>query len=221
MEWMTVHQEENSPAVGMDTRARLQVEGAGSLAEGELLELLWGRPPGGHARTPPLWRLGGRRLEELRGYGLEEEEAVRLACALELGSRALRAPVPALVRLTHPSDVAAVVSPRMAGLPREMVVALVLDSRKRLLAHVPVAEGWTEGVAVDPREVFRAAVVERGAGVILVHNHPSGDPTPSLEDRTLTRRLCRAGDVLGIRLLDHVVVARGGYVSLAAEGVCT
>ena len=215
---------------GPSVAERARVEGVATLTDEDLVTLLWmGELEEEQARvrarrllgSTPLWRLAARRLPELcQGRAVGPLQAQRLLVAMELGLRAARTPVPQGVRMGSPSDVSAVCSPRLAALVREQVLALLLDRRQRLLGVTSVSEGWTEGCVVDPREVYRPALAERASGVILVHNHPSGDPTPSASDRDLTERLRRAGDVVGVKLVDHVVVARGGFASLADEGLC-
>jgi DNA repair protein RadC len=96
-------------------------------------------------------------------------------------------------------------------------LALLLDGRNRLRAETWVSEGTLTTALVHPREVFAPAIRDRAAALILVHNHPSGDPSPSSEDVALTERLRQVGEVVGIRVLDHVVVGHGRWVSLAAE----
>lgn len=103
---------------------------------------------------------------------------------------------------------------------REHFLVLLLDGRNRLLGINEVAVGTLTSALVHPRELFKAAILANAANVICVHNHPSGDPEPSQEDRALTKRLSEAGELLGIRLLDHVVVAASGFRSLAEAGLC-
>ena len=101
---------------------------------------------------------------------------------------------------------------------REQFFVLLLDGRHRLKGRVRISLGTLNASLVHPREVFRQAIRESAAALILVHNHPSGDPAPSREDREVTRRLVEAGRVIGIRVIDHVVVAESGYYSFQAEG---
>jgi DNA repair protein RadC len=96
---------------------------------------------------------------------------------------------------------------------------LLLNGRHRLLRQEMISQGTLTASLVHPREVFRPALKEAAAALILVHNHPSGDPTPSPEDRQVTERLARAGEILGVRVLDHVVVAERGYCSLREQGL--
>lgn len=205
-----------APEVPLADRARIM--GPGTLTDAELVSLMCGRPV---ANVPELRRVKEMRVPELaRRLGISEVRALRVLVGLEAGRRAQQVPLAPRVRLLSPSDVAGVMGPQLSGLAREHVVALLVDRRQRLISQVTVSEGWAEGAPVDPREVFRPALAETASGLILVHNHPSGDPTPSQSDRDLTRRLRDAGQVLGCRLLDHVVVASGGHSSLAQEGLC-
>ena len=112
------------------------------------------------------------------------------------------------------AEVFRVMEPQLAGLERERFLVLLLDGKHRLRRIEAVSEGTLTTSLVHPREVFKAAIRETAAAIIAVHNHPSGDPEPSPEDLEVTRRLRRAGRLLGIPLLDHVVVGKGRYVSL-------
>jgi len=107
--------------------------------------------------------------------------------------------------------------PRLRGLQQEEFHALVLNTRHRVVREVAVTRGILDASLIHPREVFRIAVVEGAAGVVLVHNHPSGDPTPSSEDRAVTRQLVEAGRALGIPVLDHVVIGDGTFRSVVAD----
>jgi DNA repair protein RadC len=100
-------------------------------------------------------------------------------------------------------------------LDREQFVTVILDGRNQVVGFNVVSTGTLTSSLVHPREVFKAAILANAAAIILVHNHPSGDPDPSDEDKALTRRLKEAGDLIGIRVLDHVVIGDGRYVSLA------
>jgi DNA repair protein RadC len=112
--------------------------------------------------------------------------------------------------------------PRLANLRREELHVLCLSTSSHLLRHARVAEGSATECHVDPREVFAPAIACRAAAVVLVHNHPSGDPQPSASDLALTRQLAEAGRTLCIRLVDHVVLADGGgFVSIASHALPT
>ena len=101
---------------------------------------------------------------------------------------------------------------------REEFIVLLLDAKNKLLGFHVVSVGSLTSSVVHPREVFKVAILGNAAAVILLHNHPSGDPTPSNEDLSITTRLCQIGEVLGIRVLDHVVIGDGRYVSFVDDG---
>jgi len=124
---------------------------------------------------------------------------------------------PTATKICEPRVVAELCKP-MTRLRQETFRVLALDSKNHLLRKVTVARGTLNATLVHPRDVFYPAIKANAAAIILVHNHPSGDPTPSEEDRRLTGRICQAGKILGIEVLDHIVVAKGGYVSLREHG---
>ena len=121
--------------------------------------------------------------------------------------------------LRAPGDVVGLLRAFMRDDPRERFVAVYLDSRHRPMAVHEVSIGTCDSAPVHPREVYCPAVALACAAVVVAHNHPSGDPTPSPEDRLVTERLRRAGEVLGIELLDHVVLGEGRYYSFAEEAI--
>lgn len=123
-------------------------------------------------------------------------------------------------QVTRPQDLAAVVTPLLAGRDRELCVLASLDTKHRLLAVTTVSVGTADHTFMAPREIFRDALTAGASAIAVAHNHPSGDPTPSADDRQVTRRLARAGTTLGIELLDHLVVGgASAWTSLAREGV--
>jgi DNA repair protein RadC len=154
-------------------------------------------------------------LERIAGVGVAT--AARLAAALELGRRAAGAAGESGDHIRGPADVFARMGPRLRAAPQEEFHALLLNSRHRVVRELLLTRGILDTALIHPREVFRPAVGEGAAGIILVHNHPSGDPTPSAEDRAVTRQLVEAGRVLGIPILDHVVIGSSSYASLGDE----
>jgi DNA repair protein RadC len=164
-----------------------------------------------------LQRLGAMSSGELERC-LGRAAAGRVAAALELGLRAATRPLRRGQRLRGPADVHGLYGVRLRHLAQEEFHVLLLDARHRLLRASLVTRGTADTSLVHAREVFRDAVREGASAVILVHNHPSGDPRPSPEDRTVTQQLSRAGSVVGIPVLDHVIVGDGRYVSMAEEG---
>jgi DNA repair protein RadC len=165
-----------------------------------------------------LWRLSGDELVGLDGMG--PAKAARLLAAVEMGRRVGTRPSEARQSVSTPEDVVALCNPRMRGLDREHFWTLALNTKNRLLRVIEVSVGSLNASIVHPRELFRDAVRLSAASVIVVHNHPSGDPTPSGADIQLTRRIVKAGDVLGIEVLDHVVIGDGGeHASLRDLGL--
>lgn len=156
-----------------------------------------------------------RAPAELRTlHGLPPRQAERLAAAFALGRAVERAGSRRPGPLSRPAEVHRVLAPEVRGLEKETFHALLLDTRHRLLERVRVSEGTLTTSLVHPREVFGPALRRAAAAVVVAHNHPSGDPEPSAEDRAVTRRLLDAGRLLGVPLLDHVVVGAEGWVSL-------
>lgn len=121
--------------------------------------------------------------------------------------------------LVSPETAAAVLAPRFVGADRERCVAALVDTKHRLLSVVTVSVGSIDHTFMSPREVFRDALVGNAAAVVLAHNHPSGDPEPSRDDQRVTERLVRAGELIGVEVLDHLVIAGERWVSLARRGL--
>ena len=162
-----------------------------------------------------LRRLASLDVSELEGLsGVGRATSARIAAALELGRRVATEHDGDDDLVRGPADVFRRMGPRLRDLPQEEFHALLLNTRHRVVREVLVTKGILDASLIHPREVFRAAVAEGAAGLILVHNHPSGDPMPSAEDRAVTRQLVEAGRLLGIPVLDHVVVGRGRWRSV-------
>jgi DNA repair protein RadC len=165
-----------------------------------------------------LWRMGAEDLVRVNGVG--PAGAARLLACLELARRASAWSASERPVVSTPEDVVRLCGTQLRGLDREHFWALALSTKNRLLRVVEVSVGSLNASIVHPRELFKEAVRISAASVVVVHNHPSGDPTPSGADLQLTRRLAKAGEVLGIELLDHVVIGDGGaHVSLREMGV--
>jgi DNA repair protein RadC len=200
-------------------RERAAAFGVDQLETAELVHLLLGAKPRASEADllllPPLAelsRLSAREIE--RELGLDRRGAARLAAAFALGRRVTQTARVPRESLRSAARVFHLLEADLRGLERETFQLLVLDGKHCLRRREIVSVGTLTASLVHPREVFRAAVREGGAAIVAVHNHPSGDPEPSLEDLEVTRRLLRAGELLGIPLLDHVVIGDGRYVSL-------
>ncbi|MEY3020215.1 MAG: hypothetical protein RLZZ272_1199 [Actinomycetota bacterium] len=129
------------------------------------------------------------------------------------------APLASRPSVEDPEAALDVLRPSFAGADRERCVVLLLDTKHRLLEAITVSIGSIDHTFMSPREVFRDALLGNAAAVVLSHNHPSGDPEPSRDDERVTARLVRAGRLVGVEVLDHLIVAGGDWVSLARRGL--
>jgi DNA repair protein RadC len=167
-----------------------------------------------------LRRLASRPVAELTGHiGVGRVRAVVIHAALELGRRMAAESRDESVPIKSPRDVVAIFAPRLEDLPVEEFHIAVLDAQHRLERDITITRGILNSSLVHPREVFREAIAERAAAIILVHNHPSGDPAPSLDDKSITEQLVAAGRLLDIPVHDHVIIGRGRYTSFAEAGL--
>jgi len=161
-------------------------------------------------------------VEELCAIdGIGPAKAAQLKAAVELGRRSLSSPLSTGTRISSSADLFRHFYPILRDRKRELFKVILLDAKNIIIKEATVSEGTLTLSLVHPREVFALAIRESAAGIIFLHNHPSGDPTPSPEDRRLTDRLVTAGKLLGISVLDHVIVGDGRYVSFADEGWLT
>jgi DNA repair protein RadC len=214
---------------GDGPRERLGALGAESLSDAELVALLLRTGGGGRdvlslaasvlRESGGLGSMATLEVAELsRMPGIGPAKSAALVAALEIGrrvaSRRLRAGDP----VRGPADVFRHFHARVRQARHERFFVLLLDGRHRLLREVVISQGTLTASLVHPREVFRPALREAAAALVLVHNHPSGDPTPSTEDREITMRLFEAGTLIGVPVLDHVVVAERGWSSLCELG---
>jgi DNA repair protein RadC len=145
--------------------------------------------------------------------GLGPARAARLLAAIELGRRALQHAGDARPRFGLPAEVAAWLLPQFGTRPAEQFGVVLLDTKNRLLKASVVSTGVLDASVVLPRDVFREAAVSGAASIVLFHNHPSGDPTPSADDMAITGRMVAAGQVMGIAVIDHLVLGDGRYFS--------
>ena len=210
-------------------RERLLQLGPRALSDAELLALTLrtgarGLPVDVVARRV-VARFGGiaglarEEVQTLNGVaGLGPAKSASLMAACEIGRRLATRRLEVGARIHGPEDVHRHFFARLRDYEAERFHALLVDGRHRVMGDVLVSQGTLTASLVHPREVFRAAIRRAAAALVLVHNHPSGDPAPSAEDRQVTDRLVKAGELLGIRVLDHVVVADRGYHSFSESG---
>jgi DNA repair protein RadC len=210
-------------------RERLDTLGPAALSDAELIALLLRTGDRGADALSVandllelqggLQGLSSAASSELRrSAGIGPAKSASVRAALEIGRRLAGRRLSAGSVIRSPSDVYRHFHPSLRDARQERFVVVLLDARQRVLRSEVVSQGTLTASLVHPREVFRPALRDAAAALVLVHNHPSGDPTPSAEDREVTSRLARAGEILGIRVVDHVVVAERGFCSLREEG---
>jgi DNA repair protein RadC len=210
-------------------REKLERLGAGALGDNELLAIVLGQG----SRESSALDIANRVLEasggvhgltrvsreELRRIGgVGRARASQMLSAVELGRRTLLTPAARRPQFTTARDMAAHLIPQYGSRPVEQFGVVLLDTKLRFLKVSLLTVGTLDSSVVHPREVFREAAAAGAAAVVVFHNHPSGDPRPSAEDCALTRRLQAAGEIMGIELLDHLILADAQYCSFKESG---
>jgi DNA repair protein RadC len=227
------------PAVGLirelpaseRPRERLLKQGSDALSEAELVAVLLSTGRKGVSavqmatellqETAGLAGLIALTPQMLRRKGLGPAKAATLLAALEIAGRLAREQLRERKLLTRPAEVAHYLALRYWARDQEVVGALFLDVRRRLLSEKELFRGTLDRAVVEPREVLKEGLLRGASGVILFHTHPSGDPTPSPEDLAFTQRMKDAGEIVGVRLLDHFILGSAGqWVSLRQRGAC-
>ena len=214
----------------MRPRERMLAEGEHSLSDTELLAIIIGNGTSNlsaldlarHilAQHGSLRHIKEASLEELMQHpGIGPAKAVNIKAAMEIGRR-ISLDVRNKMSIKSPEDVKNMVMEDMRYLDREYFRVMYLDRKGGLLSMEDVSIGGLHSALVHPREVFKPAIKKSAASIILVHNHPSGDPTPSRDDAEITRRLVEAGKIMGIEILDHIILGDNGiYVSMKERGL--
>jgi DNA repair protein RadC len=212
-------------------RERLQRFGVEALSAQEILALIMGRGIAGESVMVTAQRLlsqfgslkgiANASLEELaqiKGIGIAK--ASQIKAAFELTSRLESFPESeSKLPLKTPEDVVGLVQSKLRGKKKEYFLALLLDTRNQLIKIAEISVGSLDSSIVHPREVFKEVVSASAASVIFIHNHPSGDTTASEDDIKLTKRLTEAGEIMGVDVLDHIIIAGKSYLSLKREGM--
>ena len=162
--------------------------------------------------------LGKKNYETLLTAGLTKGEAQRLIAAIEIGKRIAASDTEVRNHITSPGDAAKFLMPRLRHGTHEEFLTILLNTKNRVIKTERIAEGSLTSAVVHPREVFASAIINHAAAILVSHNHPSGDPYPSSEDRHLTTSLEEAGKTLGIPLMDHIVIGDGRYYSFREHG---
>jgi len=211
-------------------RERLLHHGARALSTTELISLLIGHGTAGRSaadiarnvleRFPSLTDLAARDVSELQSInGMGAAKAATVCAALELAQRIQAEPFTTRPVITSPAILARLMTPRLRHQRTESFHVLLMNTANQVLRDVTVSEGSLNSVLIHPREVFRLAIAENAAAVILVHNHPSGNTEPSKEDLSITRQLVDAGRIVDIRVLDHVIIGGDEFTSLAERNL--
>jgi DNA repair protein RadC len=213
-------------------RERLLKLGPEALSAQEILAIILGRGIKGESvmvtsqkllsKFGNLKGIANASMEELTQIsGIGPAKAAQIKAAVELSKRlessADESKKPAL---KSPEDVVNIVRGQLKGKKKEHFLVLCLDTRNHLINCKSVSMGSLDTSVVHPREAFKEAISSSAASVIFVHNHPSGDPEPSEEDIELTKRLAKAGEIVGIEVLDHIIVCDKSYLSLKARNLC-
>ncbi len=213
-------------------REKLLSRGSATLSDTELLALILRSGHAGNGSSAlDLSRQLLNRFGSLRAMvsatatelceepGIGPAKAAEILALGELARRFAATPLAPGTRFTSSQQVFAHFHERLRDLKKEVFLTLMLDSKNRVLRELQISEGSLNASIVHPREVFQPVIRESAAAVLFVHNHPSGDPEPSREDLELTTRLRDAGALMGVRVLDHIIIGSGRYISLADQGL--
>jgi len=211
-------------------RERLKAEGADRLGNAELLAILLRVGVPGESAV----QVGQRLLHVFKGlagihrapfeelvaqHGIGEAKAAQIKAAIELGRRLHEAPPEEHPTVSNPSQAADLVKYAMQALEYEQLQVILLDTRNQVLEIKEVYRGSVNTAQVRAADVFKAAVRKNATALIVVHNHPSGDPTPSPDDVAVTRELVKAGETIDVKVLDHIIIGQGRHVSMKERGL--
>lgn len=163
-----------------------------------------------------LWNMDIEEFKAIPGIG--RVKSIQLSCICELAKRLSRGKRLFGMRITSSEDVVSYYGAQLYNFQKEVLILIVLDSKNRIICDETLSVGNVNSSIADPREIFMKALKKNGVSIILLHNHPSGDPEPSKEDIITTERMEYAGKILGIPLKDHIIIGHGTYISLRAEG---
>lgn len=220
----------NEVALHDRPREKLERSGVGVLGDNELLAILIGH---GSSRSNALASANGvlavadgvhglprlRRAQLERVAGIGPAQACRIIAAIELGRRTLTTPERDRPRFRTPAETAAYLLPRYGAHPVERFGVLLLDTRYRLMGVRLLSVGSIDSSLAHPRELLREALLASAPAAVAFHNHPSGDPEPSADDIAVTRRLRMAGQVVGVTVIDHLILADARYCSMREKGL--
>ena len=157
------------------------------------------------------------RLKRMKGIG--RVKAVQMVCISELAKRLAKARACEMLQFTCPASIAKYYMEDMRHERQEVMKLLMLNSKSRLIGESDISKGTVNASLITPRELFIEALQKNAVSIIILHNHPSGEPSPSREDRLITERIRQAGDLIGIELLDHIVIGNNCYISFSEQGL--
>lgn len=157
------------------------------------------------------------RLKKLKGIG--RVKAIQMVCISELAKRLAKASACEMLQFTCPASIAKYYMEDMRHERQELMKLLMLNSKARLIGESDISKGTVNASLITPRELFIEALQKNAVSIIILHNHPSGDPAPSREDRLITERIRQAGELIGIELLDHIVIGNNCYISFSEQGL--
>lgn len=210
-------------------RERLLKHGPSTMSDAQLLAIILRTGGGGRSALDigmdllntfcSFKELEQASLTELSAIkGIGKAKTAQIKASIEIGKRLYHEPSPKGPAFASGQDVYNYFYQKMQGLRKEVFHCILLDVKNRLIRDLKISEGTLTASLIHPRESFRDAIKESAASVIFIHNHPSGDPTPSSEDIAITEKLGKAGETLGIKMLDHIIIADGGYTSMLEKG---
>ena len=212
-------------------REKLELKGRAALSDAELLAILLGSGSRNESALDlarrmlneaenDLNRLGRWNIDELRQFkGVGTAKAINIISALELGKRRRLSEAKEVLKITSSTHVYNLMHPRIADLGHEEFWVLYLNNQNKVLASKCISKGGITGTLADVRIIYKEALLLSSSGVILTHNHPSGTRYPSSNDKVLTKKIKEAGDIMDIKVLDHIIITEAGYYSFADDGI--
>ena len=211
---------------------KCEKKGAGNLSDAELLAVLLRTGTRGenalelserilyHAGKPGLLSIhqfSMERLKKIKGIG--RVKAIQISCISELTKRLAKESAQEFLSFSNPDSVARYYMEDLRHEKQEHMRLLMLNSKSKLIGETDISKGTVNASLITPRELFIEALQKNAVSIIIMHNHPSGDPTPSTEDRLTTKRILTAGELIGIELLDHIIIGNNRYISFRKEGL--
>lgn len=163
-------------------------------------------------------QLSLKELERIPGIG--RVKAIQIKSIAELSTRISKTQALQRMQIASPASVAEIYMEEMRHLQQEHLKLIMLDTKNGIIGDIIVSVGTVNASLINPREIFIHALKNLAVHIIIIHNHPSGDPSPSKEDIYITKRISESGDLIGIKLLDHIIIGDGKYISLKEKGIC-